>query len=172
MRLSPTVGFALMLMLVACQPALNWRDARPAGSGAVALFPCKPDVEERPARVDTGAMGLATCEVSALRLALSWADLADPAQARAALTAMPQALATKVGQRLPPAKPLQVPGMTPMTEAAQYRLAGPAGVTRVAVFAYGARVYQAVMTAGADETAAWDAFVGGLRVGAAAGPAR
>jgi len=150
-----------MLLLVACQPALNWREARPAGSGAVALFPCKPEIDQRQDK------GLAQCEAAGKRFALSWADLPDPTQLSAALKAMPQSLATKLGQPLPPAQALQVPGMTPLPEAAEYRLAATAGVARVAVFAHGGRVYQAVMTADADDVAAWESFRAGLAIEAA-----
>ena len=154
-----TAVFALMLIaLAACQPALNWREARPAGSGAVALFPCKPEVDQRQ------GMGLAQCEARGGRFALSWADVPDPTQAGPALKAMPQALAAKLGQPLPPGQVLQVPGMTPMPEAAEYRLAGAAGVTRVAVFAHGGRVYQALVTMPQDDAAAWENFRAGLAI--------
>ncbi|MFG6485031.1 hypothetical protein ACG04R_00025 [Roseateles sp. BYS78W] len=144
--------------LSACQPALNWREVRPAQSGALALFPCKPDTEQR------SGMGLARCETGGKGFALSWADAPDPAQSGAALKAMAQALATKLGQPLPAAEALQVPGMTPLREAGQYRLAGSGGVTRLAVFAHGGRLYQALMTAPQDDAAAWESFVTGLRV--------
>ena len=32
---------------VACSPALDWREARPAGSGVSLLFPCRPERQER-----------------------------------------------------------------------------------------------------------------------------
>ena len=70
----------------------------------------------------------------------------------------------KLGQPLPPAQPLQVPGMTPLPEAGQYRMGGAGAVTRLAVFAHGARVYQALMTTPQDDPAAWDSFLTGLRV--------
>lgn len=162
----------MLSLLSACQPALNWREARPAGSGAVALFPCKPEVEQRLARGSEGAMGLAQCEAAGRGFSLSWADVPDLTQAGAALKAMPQSLAAKLGQPLPPAQVLQVPGMTPLPQAAQHRLASAGGVTRLAVFAYGGRVYQALMTAGNDDPAAWESFVSGLRVGGAAEAAR
>ena len=156
----------MLSLLTACQPALNWREVRPVGSGAVALFPCKPDVAQRP------GMGLAECEAGGLRFALSWADAPDPTQAGAALKAMSQALATKLGQPLPAAQPLQVPGTTPLREAGQHRLSSPSGITRLAVFAHGARVYQALMAAPQDDAAAWDNFLAGLRVDGAIEPAR
>ena len=156
----------MLALLAACQPALNWRETRPAGSGAVALFPCKPDVEQRQ------GMGLAQCQAGDLGFALSWADTPDPLQAGAALKAMTQSLAAKLGQPLPAPLALQVPGMTPLPEATQHRLAGAGGVTRVGVFAHGGRVYQALMTGAKDDVAAWDGFVAGLRVGGAAEAAR
>jgi hypothetical protein len=156
----------MLTFLSACQPALNWREVRPAESGALALFPCKPDVEQRP------GMGLAQCKASGIGFSLSWADTPDPSQAGAALKAMSQALATKLGQPLPPAQPLQVPGMTPLPEAAQYRVAGTSGSTRLAVFAHGGRVYQALMAGPKDDPAAWEGFITGLRVGGAIEPAR
>lgn len=168
MRLKTTAGFALMLtLLAACQPALNWREVRPAGSGLVALFPCKPETEHRAAQGQQGAMGLAQCEAAGKRFALSWADAPDPTQAGAALKAMPQALAGKLGQALPAGEPVQVPGTTPLPEAAQYRFAGGGGMTRVAVFAHGGRVYQALMAAERDDAAAWESFRAGWAIEAA-----
>lgn len=148
----------MLMLLSACQPALNWREVRPEQSGAVALFPCKPVVEQRP------GMGLAQCEAAGHRFALSWADAPDPTQAGAALKAMTQSLAAKLGQPLPVAQPVQVPGMTPLPEAAQYRLAGAGSVSRLAVFSHGGRVYQAMMTAAEDDAAAWDSFLSGMRI--------
>ncbi|MBV8036304.1 hypothetical protein [Roseateles sp.] len=148
----------MLSLLAACQPALNWRESRPAGSGILALFPCKPEVEQRP------GMGLAHCEAAGRRFALSWADLPDPTQTGPALKAMPRALADKLGRPLPPGAALQVPGMTPLPEAAQYRIAAPGGFTQVAVFAHGGRVYQALMTADREDLAVWESFRAGLAV--------
>jgi len=148
----------MLMLLSACQPTLNWRESRPFGSGAVALFPCRPEVDQRP------GMGLAQCEAAGKRFALSWADLPVPTQVSPALKAMAQALATKLGQPLPPGWALQVPGMTPLPEAAEYRLAATAAVTYIAVFAHGGRVYQAVMTAEQDDKTAWESFRAGLAV--------
>ncbi len=147
-----------MAGLCACQPALNWREVRPAGAGAVALFPCKPEVDQRP------GMGLAQCEAGGRRFSLAGADTPDASQTGAALQAMSQALAAKLGLPLPAAQPLQVRGMTPLPQAAQYRLDASAGVHRLAVFAHGGRVYQALVAGGPDEASAWDSFVAGLGV--------
>ncbi len=162
MRTSTTAGFALIAsLLTACQPALNWREVRPGGAGAVAQFPCKPDVDQRQDK------GLAQCEAAGKGFALSWAQVPDPTQVAAALRAMPAALAAKLGAALPAASALAVPGMTPLPEAAQFRLTGAAGVIRVAVFAHGGRVYQALMTAPKDDEATWESFRAGLAIEAA-----
>ncbi len=157
----------MLAALSACQPTLNWREARPAGSGAAALFPCKPEVEQRPAQAGQGAMGLAQCDAAGRRFSLSWADVPDASQADAALKAMSLSLAGKLGQPLPVGQAVQVPGMTPLPDALQHRLGGR-GMARMAVFAHGGRVYQALLTGENDDAAAWDAFLGGLRVGSAA----
>jgi hypothetical protein len=46
----------MLALLAACQPALNWREVPPAGSGARRCFPASPGVEQRQ------GMGLAQCE--------------------------------------------------------------------------------------------------------------
>ena len=34
---------AMAMLLLACSPALNWREVRPDGASLFALFPCRPD---------------------------------------------------------------------------------------------------------------------------------
>ncbi|HJV94503.1 MAG TPA: hypothetical protein VJ608_00645, partial [Albitalea sp.] len=63
---------ALVLSLAACSPALDWRDVQPEGSGAAALFPCKPDRFARSVML-AGAkvqMVLASCAASGTTFAL------------------------------------------------------------------------------------------------------
>ncbi len=148
----------MLALLAACQPALNWREVRPEKSGIVAMFPCKPEVEQRP------GMGLAQCEADGNRFSLSWADAPEASQAGSALQAMAAAVAAKLGTPLPAPQRLGVPGMTPLAEAAHYRLAAAGSSTRVAVFSHGARVYQAMMSGTKDDGGAWDSLIGGLRV--------
>lgn len=109
-------------------------------------------------------MGLAQCEASGARYSLAWADAPGPAEAGAALSEMPRALATKLKRPLPQGQSLAVPGMTPHPEAAQYLLLASDGVARLAVFAHGSRVYQALRLGQVDDEVAWQSFVGGLRL--------
>ncbi|MCY4746298.1 hypothetical protein NYO99_15030 [Pelomonas sp. UHG3] len=145
-------------LLAACQPALNWREVRPEKSGVVAMFPCKPEVEQR------SGMGLAQCEADGGRFSLSWADVPEPSQAGPALNAMAAAVAAKLALPPPQAQRLTVPGMTPLPEAAQYLLNGAGSVSRVGVFSHGARVYQVMMSSPKVDGVAWDSFVAGLRI--------
>lgn len=145
------------LALSGCAPSLNWRELSPQGSDMVASFPCKPDQGER------DGMGLAHCEAAGLIFSLSWAEAGEPARVDPALAEMPRAVAAKLGLSLPKRIAFQVPGMTPMQAAGQYRFEGGPGVIRLAVFSHGTRVYQAMLRSSRDDRPAWDAFIAGLR---------
>lgn len=124
------------------------------------MFPCKPELELR----EAVGMGLWQCEAGGARYSVAWADVADPTRTGAALVEMSRTVAAKMGAEVPAALPLTVPGMTPLPEAAAYRLTGPQGDVRLAVFAHGGRAYQAVRMGARDDATAWATFVGALRV--------
>jgi hypothetical protein len=166
MRSHPWIALTL-LMLAACSPSLDWREVRPEGADLLAMFPCKPSVSAHPATpAEPVTMGLAQCEAAGQSFALSWAEVDDPAQVTAALRQMRTSLSTKLAAPPSPTSPLQVPGMTPNPEAQQQLLKGSRQQASVAVFTRGRRVYQAVMLGPQANAAAWDAFIGSLRLGA------
>jgi hypothetical protein len=153
-----------LVLAGACTPSLDWREVRPADAGLLTLFPCKPEVFSRPATAaEPARMGLAQCKAGGLSFALSWAELPDPAQVTPALRQMREAVAVKLEARAEPAQPLQVPGMTPNAEALSQRLAG-SQQAQVAVFARGKVVYQALMLGPKRDDAAWESFVGALKL--------
>ncbi len=157
---TPAIGL-LAFAVSACSPGLDWREVRPDGARALALFPCKPEVINRPAV----AMGLAQCKASDLSFALSWAEVPDPAQVAPALQQMREALASKLIVSVPGVpKALQVPGMTPNVQALSQRLPGESQQAQVAVFSRGLRVYQVLMIGTRRNDAAWDAFIGSLKL--------
>lgn len=171
------VALPLLLGLGACAPKLDWREVRPAGSGLVAWFPCKPKVETRAAQpggtpTPQGGMGLAVCRSEELSFSVAWADVVEPSQVGPALQQMRESLLAKLAAQAGPAQALAVPGMTPNPQALQHSLqaagGAAAGLGQVAVFARGLRVYQAVMlgaTRKADSSQqAWETFVTALRV--------
>ncbi|WP_077035168.1 hypothetical protein [Pelomonas sp. KK5] len=150
----------MLLGLMACSPGLNWREVRPAGAGAKALFPCRPEVAERGAP----PMGLAQCEAGGRSFALAWAQAPGPELVGSALIRMRESLALRLVASGETPQTINVAGMTPSPQALSQTLSGSSWA-RVAVFARGLRIYQATMLGGkpgreADE--AWQAFVGGL----------
>ena len=149
-----------MLGLGACSPGLDWREVRPdAGQGGqvVALFPCKPEVINRP------RMGLAQCKAAGLEFALSWAEVPDAAQVVPVLQQMRESLAKKLSFTATAPKAVQVPGMTPNPQALSQQLQGTTQQAQVAVFGRGLRVYQVVMLGGKRDDAAWDTFFGSVK---------
>jgi hypothetical protein len=166
-RLSPLLA---VLMLAACSPALNWREVRPEGSGALAMFPCKPSHEVRHV-VLAGMpleMAVVACHAADAMFGLGYADVGDPTRVAAALQALAQAAGANLGAASVEA-PLQVPGMTPQPAAQALSLKGqlPDGrhvQGRVAVFAKGTRVYQATVFGPQLDDDAPTAFFGGLRL--------
>lgn len=157
-------------LLPACSPALDWRDVRPEGSTAVALFPCKPKSQSReaplagvPARIT-----LLSCEAEGATFALAHADVADPARVGPALEEMAAALAANLQATEQRSAPAAIPGMTPGAAARRLEIRGrlPDGTPAqeaAALFAHGTRIYQAAVL-GAQPGPAAQVFLDGLRV--------
>lgn len=154
-----------MLMLSACSPSLDWREVRPEGAGLLALFPCKPEINSRPATAaEPSRMGLAQCKAGGLSFAIAWAELPDPALVTPALQQMREALSSKLAAAPAASAALSVPGMTPNAEAQTVAINGAQQQARVAVFTRGRLVFQAVMLGDKGNAAAWESFVGSIRL--------
>lgn len=115
-------------------------------------------------------MGLASCEAAGLRFALSWAEMEDPTQITAALLQMPEALAAKLQATVPQGQSLALTGATANAESRQMRLSGRQADGRtvdvpVAVFTRGRTVYQLMVLGPEVPQAAWDTFLGSIRLG-------
>lgn len=166
MRAPVVALLSSLLCCAACTPALNWREVQPTGSGVSALFPCKPELAQR--ELDLGgrrrSMGLAGCEADGQTFSLAWTEMATPDQVGPALREMRLGLAERLGASPGPARPLLVAGMTPQPEAMQQNLLGARRLARVAVFAHGLRVYQAVWLGKSPDAAAWQTFVEALKL--------
>ena len=160
MRIAPALLLALVAVVIACRPSLDWREVRPDGAGVLALFPCKPEVERRePVR-----MGQAACKAEGKSFSLIWAELDDPSQVAPALQQMRDSLAARLQARAEPAQAVQIKGMTPNPQALQQGLHAERQQARVAVFARGMRVYQAAMLGAKSDEAAWETFLTGFRL--------
>lgn len=170
MRRAWLCAILIGVLPVACSPALDWREVRPDGSAAVALFPCHPKRQSRQAAL-AGAptrMTLWSCEAEGLTFALAQAELGDPARVTPALAEMATALAANLQATEVLREPAAVPGMTPNAEARRLRFSGrlPDGTAaheQAVLFAHGTRVFQAAVL-GARPDAAAQVFFDGLRV--------
>lgn len=142
------VAFAL----TACTPTLDWREVRPAGSGALLLMPCKPSLQSRavPLANKKVQMSLWSCDAGGQTWALAHADMGEPGKVNAALVDLQTAAAANIGAVDVKPLPLQIPGVTPYTasQRVQWRGQLPDGRpvrAQLAVFARGSVVFQATM---------------------------
>ena len=173
MSLSRSVlaGLLPVLGLAACAPTLDWREVRPEGSGAVALFPCKPDSQARTVTL-AGApvrLTLLACKAGDITWALAHADLADPARVGAALAELRAAAAANLGAVAPRELPLKLDGATPNPASGRVELSGrlPDGAPvqeQQALFAKGTRVFQATALGERLGAETLEPFFGGLRL--------
>lgn len=167
---------AMLGAATACAPALDWREVRPAGSQAVAAFPCKPASHARQVMLAgaTVEMTMVACSVREVTYALVFADLQDPTRVGTAIDELARAMQSNLQGASPAASQvLVVPGMTPNARAALWQVAGrlPDGravTERAALFAYGTRVFQATMLGERLDAQVQEIFFGALRVGAKA----
>jgi len=169
---SAQLALALALVAASCTPVLDWRELRPEGAGLAALFPCKPDLHVRRVSL-AGAvvdLSLLACAAGGTTYAVAFADIGEPQRAGRALEEMLAAAARNIASTAPVrALPLRVAGMTPYAQAMRQALAGRqfdgAQVQeQVAVFARGARVYQATMVGVRLDDEAVAMFFGALRL--------
>ena len=162
-------GAGLAASLLACSPALNWREIQPPESGAVVMFPCKPDRFVRSVTLaeQKVQMHLASCSADGVTYALSHAELSDPTRIAAALQALRALAASNIGGQAAVMSPLNVPGMTPHPLAERLAIRSTGGrvlYAQVGVFTRGLRVYQATVIGEKLDVEGADTFFTGLRL--------
>jgi hypothetical protein len=158
-------------LLLACAPALDWREVRPEGSGIVLLMPCKPDSHARQVHIgpDAVRLELHACTAAGTTWALAFAEMGDPARVGPALAELQAAAARNLSASEPRPLPLKAEGATPNPASGRVQLQGrmPDGravTEQVAVLAKGTRVYQVVALGAALDAEAVDTFFGSLRL--------
>lgn len=170
-------GLAPLLALLACTPALDWRQVRPDAAGIEVLFPCKPDSHARQVMLaeQSVRMTMYACTAQGHTYALTHADLGDPGRVRPALVALRAAAVANLQGTETFERELNVAGMTPHPEARQLEVTGrlPDGtpvVQQLVVLARGTMVYQLSRVgppvgggADADKEAA-ESFLGSIRL--------
>jgi len=162
---------ALLVSAAGCAPALNWREVTPEGSGAVAMFPCKPSHEVRQVPLAGAPVRLAitACQAEGVMFALTDGDVGDPTRVGEVLDALRAAAVGNLSGAVTSEHRLQVEGMTPHPRSLALEVRGkmPDGREvheRLAFFSKGTRVYQATMFGPALDAEATETFFGGLRL--------
>ena len=152
-RARATLGLCASLgsaWLVACSPALDWRQFQPDGWPLAIALPCKPADQQRQVALagKPVALRMLACTADDHTFAVASADVGDPSAVPAALRALAASARDNVRGRVLSDQDARVPGMTPHAEARRWRLRGqlPDGrsvAEQVQVFAHGTRVFQA-----------------------------
>jgi hypothetical protein len=157
--------------LLACSPALNWRDVRPEGAGLSAQLPCKGSTYARTMSLAGApvAWQLVACSAAGQTWALGYAQLGDPGAASAALRALRDGAQVNLAAQLVATSAWAPPGATPNDLAARTRLQGklPDGravVEELAVFTRGLWVYQASVLGADIAPEAAEQFFASLRL--------
>ena len=165
------VGTAASIVLVGCSPALDWREVRPADTGAALLLPCKPASHARELELagQKVRMVLHACRAADTTWAVAWAELGDPSRTGSALEQLKASAAANVGSA--GLRPLvgRTPGETPNPQSGRYAVSGklPDGQPvqgRLLVAARGAAVMQATALGPRPDEAALDTFFDSLRL--------
>ncbi|WP_295642172.1 hypothetical protein [uncultured Methylibium sp.] len=171
MPLRPIAFFAVLLLAGACSPTLDWREVRPAGAGVSAMFPCKPERQERPISLAgaTVSLQMLVCSAGGVTWGLGTAEVSDPARVAAALAALRASRLDNLGGRELEVQALALAGMTPNPQAVRLRIAGrrPDGseiLEQAWLFARGTRVFHVAALGGAPSDEALGAFFGGLKL--------
>jgi hypothetical protein len=157
-------------VLMGCSPAFNWRDVRPAQTSLRALFPCKPDQNERAVALagKEVTMTMLGCKAGDASFALAYADTKDTAGLSATLGQWRQTTLNNV--RAAPAEEVRyvLQGASEAAPAVKVtahgsRLDGTAMSLQAVWFAHGTQVFQATVTADALKSVASETFFSGIR---------
>lgn len=139
-NLSIFVSSSALLLLLACTPALNWRDVRfesANGSTLKAELPCKPDAATRQQQlggmqVELSMMG---CVVDGSTFTLSRIPVLDPLTAPKLLAAWQAAAVANVQAGLTPTTAAAISGASAWPPAARVTLLGTATQAQIIWFA-------------------------------------
>ncbi|MES2977581.1 MAG: hypothetical protein V4731_04090 [Pseudomonadota bacterium] len=168
------------LSLLACSPALNWREVRPEGTRLSLLLPCKPDYakKEVPLGGSPVLLSMAGCGAAGATFAVAFADLEDPAKVAPTL-AQWQALTLANMKAAPPSasgapdrtriETLKLPKALPQPQptrvfARGQRADGSPVLGQAGYFAQGTQVFQVVIYAKEIKPEAADTFFSSLKL--------
>lgn len=103
-----TLPLMLALLLSACSPKYDWRDYRSNDAPYAVLFPGKPATQTRSIKLDQldVSMTMSAADVDGVIFAVGSAQLANAAQAPAAVAAMKTAMVNNIGATITSSKTL------------------------------------------------------------------
>ncbi len=163
----------LPISLVACSPALDWRDVRSDDTGLMAQMPCRPTEHARQVRVGEHPrkVKMLSCQASDATWAVAWTEGVPPHDVGPTLAALRQAALANIQASAAeaPVASSNVPGATAQAQAGRWRAVGrrPDGsaVTQeLLFFARGQSVYQGTVLATRPLAAeSVDEFFGAMR---------
>jgi hypothetical protein len=140
---------ALAASLAGCSPTFDWREARPEGSAAALLFPCRPHHQQRDVALAGRivAMRMDGCSAAGASFALATLDAADPRQVTAELVALRAQLLANLGGAASEQRPVVLGGSTPNPQSVRLHIVGrrPDGsrvVADAAFFVRGLTLYR------------------------------
>lgn len=139
--------------LLACSPALDWRQAGPKEVDILLDFPCKPLTVTQPVMLagKRVAMSMTGCKAADMTFALAHADLGDAALVAPALAELHHSALANVSARVLDSRPARVKhAASGLADALELDLAGrePGGQPlreHVLLFAQGTQVFQATV---------------------------
>jgi hypothetical protein len=171
LRLIVALSVTVIGGLVACSPALNWREVHPPDSLVTAMFPCKPDHHSRRVTVAgvEGSMQLSSCTASDNVYALSQIDAGQADRVTPVLEALRKVAAENVGGPTTVKGVQSVPGMAPHPLAQRLtwrsvRADGSTIAAQATFFIHGTQVYQATVVGTRLDAEATDTFFAGLKL--------
>lgn len=168
---APRAVLAACAGLLACTPALDWRDTRPESSALQLQFPCRPTVQRRDVPLAGVRVNLAlhACAAGGQTWGLAVADVVEPARVGPALAELAASAAANLHAAAGQPMALKVPGATPNEASTRLRLQGrlPDGRAvqmQLAVFAWGTQVFQATVLGESLPEDAAENFFASLRL--------
>lgn len=152
---SSHIPILALLFLLACSPALNWREVRLGGAGEYsALLPCKPDQATRPQSLAgyNVTLTMLGCEAAGGLFTIAVAELGTPMAAKTVMAQWQLNLLAALQAQGASRKPFAMAGADAVPEATALQVSGRGKegrpVTVQAVwFARGAQLYHAALHA-------------------------
>lgn len=167
------LGFAVLL-LAACNPALNWRETRINDTALIAMLPCKPDAGARtvPLGGRDVSLHMTGCDAAGATFAIAHATVASAGAAPAVLSQWRKATLANMGalssRDMPLEKPLggalSIGGTVPVRVTAEGRRKdGSAVAMQGTWFAKDTQVFHAVVYAERISPDMVETFFSGLK---------